>query len=109
MSIPPKDQQQYDRLGLLYFARPQNDLPLATVDSPLLKREGFDKNEFERGGYKVPTMGGKSQSRHHQNFHWCFPVEFVQVKQKWQQTKRVAHREGDGSQILPGFEGKYHD
>ncbi|AFR96560.1 flavonol synthase [Cryptococcus neoformans C23] len=92
VSIPPKDQQQYDRLGLLYFARPQNDLPLATIGSPLLKREGFDKNEFERGGYKVPTMG-----------------EFVQLKQKWQQTKRTTHREGDGSQILPGFEGKYHD
>ncbi|KAK8854537.1 hypothetical protein IAR55_003276 [Kwoniella newhampshirensis] len=92
VSVPPKDQNQYDRLGLLYFARPQNDLPLATVDSPLLKREGFTQNEFEQGGHKVPTMG-----------------EFVKLKQTWQQKKRVAYREAEDQEIAPGFKGKYHD
>ncbi|ODN83498.1 hypothetical protein L202_01632 [Cryptococcus amylolentus CBS 6039] len=92
VSLPPKDQQSFDRLGLLYFARPQNDTPLSTVDSPLLKREGFTQNEFEKGGHKVPTMG-----------------EFVTLKQKWQQRKRSAHREGENAQIVPGFTGRYHD
>jgi hypothetical protein len=49
-----------DRLGLLYFARPQNDLRLNTIDSQVLTREGFTQNEFERGGHPVPTMGGES-------------------------------------------------
>ena len=48
-----------DRLGLLYFARPQNDLVLKTIDSPVLKRAGATQNEFEAGGHPVPTMGGK--------------------------------------------------
>jgi isopenicillin N synthase-like dioxygenase len=58
--VPPKDQQHVDRLGLLYFARPENSLRLNTVDSPVLKREGFTQNEFEAGGHPVPTMGGES-------------------------------------------------
>lgn len=62
VSLPPKDQRHVDRLGLLYFARPQNDLVLSTVDSPLLKREGFTQNEFEKGGHRVPNMGGKHKS-----------------------------------------------
>lgn len=62
VSLPPPDQRHVDRLGLLYFARPQNDLVLSTVDSPLLKREGFTQNEFEKGGHRVPNMGGKQRS-----------------------------------------------
>lgn len=60
VSLPPVDQRHVDRLGLLYFARPQNDLVLKTIDSPVLKREGFTENEFEKGGHQVPTMGGES-------------------------------------------------
>jgi hypothetical protein len=48
-----------DRLGLLYFARPNNDLPLKTIDSPVLKREGYTQNELEATGNRVPTMGGE--------------------------------------------------
>lgn len=62
VSLPPKDQRHVDRLGLLYFARPQNDLQLYTIDSPVLKRAGFNQNEFERGGHHVPTMGGQSSA-----------------------------------------------
>ncbi|GFZ52085.1 hypothetical protein JCM24511_09858 [Saitozyma sp. JCM 24511] len=91
VSLPPKDQQHVDRLGLLYFARPQNDLVLSTVDSPLLKREGYTQNEFERGGHRVPTMG-----------------EFTQLKQKWQQSKSSTYLAKDGETILPGFKGLYH-
>lgn len=91
VSAPPKDQQHVDRLGLLYFARPQNDLVLNTVDSPVLKRAGAQQNEFEAGGHKVPTMG-----------------EFTTLKQTWQQRKAKAYKEEDGVEILPGFKGQYH-
>ncbi|KAH6897129.1 2OG-Fe(II) oxygenase superfamily protein [Thelonectria olida] len=92
VSLPPKDQRHVDRLGLLYFARPQNDLVLKTVDSPVLKREGFVKNEFEEGGHPVPNMG-----------------EFTKLKQTWQQQKVKSHRATDGQEILPGFKGQYHN
>ena len=45
---PPKDQWQYDRTGLLYFARPHSDTILNPItDSPVLEKAGvkprFDK------------------------------------------------------------------
>lgn len=45
---PPKDQRQYSRTGLLYFARPHNDTKLLPItDSPVLEEAGvrprFDK------------------------------------------------------------------
>ncbi|KFA56507.1 hypothetical protein S40293_01088 [Stachybotrys chartarum IBT 40293] len=90
VSLPPKDQRHVDRLGLLYFSRPQNDLVLSTIDSPILKRAGYTHNEFEAGGYPVPTMG-----------------EFTRLKQIWQQRKGKSYQETEGQEILPGFEGKY--
>lgn len=91
MAVPPKDQRDVDRLGLLYFARPQNDLVLNTIDSPVLKREGYIQNEFEKEGHRVPTMG-----------------EFTTLKQTWQQRKRDAYEPDEGKEILPGFRGQYH-
>ncbi|KAL1412800.1 hypothetical protein Q8F55_000548 [Vanrija albida] len=90
--LPPPDQRDVDRLGLLYFARPHNDVVLSTVPSPRLQREGYTQNEFERGGVQVPTMG-----------------EFTQKKQTWQQKKSEAFRFRDGEEIVPGFKGQYHD
>lgn len=90
--MPPKDQRHVDRLGLLYFARPQNDLVLKTINSPVLRREGFTQNEFEKGGHPVPTMG-----------------EFTKLKQTWQQSKKtVAYSEEAEKEILPGFKGRYY-
>lgn len=91
MAVPPKDQRDVDRLGLLYFARPQNDLVLNTIDSPVLKREGYTQNEFEKEGHRVPTMG-----------------EFTTLKQTWQQRKRDGYEPDEGKEILPGFRGQYH-
>jgi hypothetical protein len=89
VAVPPKDQRHVDRLGLLYFARPQNDLVLRTIDSPLLRREGFTQNEFEAGGHRIPTMG-----------------EFTRLKQTWQQQKGKSWQDSEGQEILPGFTGK---
>ncbi len=59
VTVPPPDQRHVDRLGLLYFSRPHNDVVLATLkESPVLQREGYTENEFEKSGNKVPTMEG---------------------------------------------------
>jgi len=93
VSSPPKDQEHVDRLGLLYFSRPHNDVRLATVDSPVLKREGFTQNKFEASSHEVPTME-----------EWTF------AKQKWQRTTAVRgdikHRTAE---ILPGWNEKKYD
>jgi isopenicillin N synthase-like dioxygenase len=45
---PPKDQADNPRLGLIYFARPEADVKLEPVRSPLLERLGL-KREVEEG------------------------------------------------------------
>ncbi|OBZ66317.1 hypothetical protein A0H81_13850 [Grifola frondosa] len=95
VAAPPKDQEHVDRLGLLYFSRPNNDVRLTTVkDSPVLQREGYTENDFEKSGNPVPTTE-----------EWTF------AKQKWQRTKNVFR--GDESfstaQILPGWNEKVHE
>lgn len=51
---PPPDQANLDRLGVLYFVRPEDDLVLSTVDSPLLERLGLRK---EHGEGELLTAG----------------------------------------------------
>ena len=57
IAVPPKGQQHVDRLGVLYFSRPRNDLNLST-ESPVLLRNGFTQNQFEVTDNPVPTMVG---------------------------------------------------
>ncbi|KAI0787374.1 Clavaminate synthase-like protein [Fomes fomentarius] len=92
VAAPPKDQEHVDRLGILYFSRPNNDVRLSTVaESPVLQRAGYTQNTFEQSGNYVPTME-----------EWTF------AKQKWQRTKNVVR--GDAkhltAQILPGYQEK---
>ncbi|KAF7328393.1 hypothetical protein MVEN_02555000 [Mycena venus] len=88
---PPKDQQHVDRLGLLYFSRPHNDVKLATIqDSPVLQREGYIKNPFEASGNPVPTME-----------EWTF------AKQKWQRTGYLGPQRAS-KEVLPGFPEKVY-
>ena len=45
---------------ILITLRPNNDVRLATIkESPVLQREGFTENAFEKGEHHVPTMEGK--------------------------------------------------
>jgi len=92
VSSPPNDQEHVDRLGLLYFSRPHNDVRLATIaDSHVLQKEGYTRNKFEEAGHPVPTME-----------EWTF------AKQKWQRRKDVVR--GDPkhttAEILPGWSEK---
>jgi len=94
VSAPPKDQQHVDRLGLLYFSRPHNDVALATIqESPVLQREGYTQNTFEKSGNPVPTME-----------QWTF------AKQKWQRTKGVVRGDPkyETAQILPGYNERFY-
>jgi isopenicillin N synthase-like dioxygenase len=38
---PPPDQAHVDRLGVLYFVRPEDAVELRPVDSPVMKRMGY--------------------------------------------------------------------
>ncbi|KAE8841877.1 hypothetical protein PTNB73_06246 [Pyrenophora teres f. teres] len=84
---PPQDQRQYERTGLLYFARPHNDTKLLPItDSPVLERAGV-KPRFE----KVVTM-----------------EEWVRAKQRLQLNPDIAAKRwgerGDGKvEVLAGF------
>ncbi|KAH9916187.1 Clavaminate synthase-like protein [Amylocystis lapponica] len=90
--VPPKDQEHVDRLGLLYFSRPNNDVKLAAVkESPVLQRLGLTHNQFEEEGRSVPTME-----------EWTF------AKQKWQRTPNAVRGDKtfENAQILPGWAEK---
>ncbi|KZT51519.1 Clavaminate synthase-like protein [Calocera cornea HHB12733] len=94
VTVPPKDQQHVDRLGLLYFSRPRNDLVLRTIkDSPLLEREGYTQNEFEKSGHTPPTM-----------------KEWTYAKQAWQRADQAYGDEKYRTkEIVPGFQEKVYD
>ena len=44
---PPADQAGVDRYGVLYFARAEDSTDLNPVDSPVMKRLGYDKVKDE--------------------------------------------------------------
>lgn len=87
---PPEDQWQYDRTGLLYFARPHNDTVLNPItDSPVLKAAGV-KTRFEKPVTNL-TM-----------------EEWVQAKQTLQLNPEIAAKKyveaGDGTiEVIGGF------
>ncbi|KAL8281343.1 hypothetical protein RQP46_006377 [Phenoliferia psychrophenolica] len=88
VAVPPPDQRHVDRLGLLYFARPHNDILLHTIkESPVLQRAGCMQNAFEEVG-QVPTM-----------------EEWTVRKQTWQQS-RGGYKEN--AVILPGFQERVY-
>lgn len=69
---PPQDQAHVDRLGVLYFARPNNHVVLDPIqNSPLLNRLGLTKNAFTELGQHLTTeqwvkvRQTQQQRRHH--------------------------------------------
>ncbi|RFU31153.1 hypothetical protein B7463_g5178, partial [Scytalidium lignicola] len=87
---PPEDQREYDRTGLLYFARPHNDTILNPIlDSPVLNSAGV-ASRFE----KPVTM-----------------EEWVKAKQTLQLNPEIAAKRwaenGDGTvEVLAGFKDR---
>lgn len=98
---PPDDQAHVDRLGVLYFARPNNHVVLDPIqNSPVLKKLGFEENEFTKLGQHL-TM-----------------EQWVKVRQTQQQRKTQAPKiSEDGKyeytekdlEIIPGLHAKIHN
>ncbi|KAI1826438.1 hypothetical protein F4861DRAFT_82994 [Xylaria intraflava] len=89
---PPPDQADIDRLGVLYFVRPEDDLELRPVKSGVLERLGYDKTT---DGSAVGITAG----------------EWVKAR-----VSRNAHRAGEKArsevaqeEILKGKSVKYYD
>lgn len=55
---PPEDQANRSRLGLIYFARPEANITLAPVNSPLLERLGLQKGT--EGALEAVTAEGRN-------------------------------------------------
>ncbi|KAH8771608.1 hypothetical protein F5883DRAFT_456191 [Diaporthe sp. PMI_573] len=98
---PPQDQAQIDRLGVLYFARPNNHVVLDPLqNSPLLTRLGKATNVFTELGKHLTTE------------------EWVRIRQTQQQRKtpgakitedgKYVHKPED-LQILPGLHATVHN
>lgn len=54
---PPADQEHIDRIGVLYFVRPEDRLPLIPVDSPVLKRLGLVGKASSNDDGEIVTAG----------------------------------------------------
>ncbi|KAH7348608.1 2OG-Fe(II) oxygenase superfamily protein [Rhexocercosporidium sp. MPI-PUGE-AT-0058] len=86
---PPPDQAHLDRLGVLYFVRPEDDLELKTISSPLLGRLGLDK----QADGPVLTAGEWVKARVAKN-----------VSRAGDSTKENGEQE-----IIKGVSAKYYD
>ncbi|KUJ07573.1 Clavaminate synthase-like protein [Mollisia scopiformis] len=87
---PPPDQAHLDRLGVLYFVRPEDDLILKPIESPLLERLGL-KGE---GGDGVHLTAG----------------EWVKARVAKNVNKAGGSKEASGEQeIIKGVKAKYYD
>ncbi|KAI1469109.1 Clavaminate synthase-like protein [Daldinia caldariorum] len=98
---PPADQAHIDRLGVLYFARPNNHVVLDPIaNSPLLQRLGLTSNAFTELGQHLTTK------------------QWVKARQTQQQRPRVTAKiSTDGKyeyekkdlEILPGLHALIHN
>ncbi|KAJ6028600.1 Clavaminate synthase-like protein [Penicillium herquei] len=98
---PPADQAHVDRLGVLYFARPNNHVVLDPINnSPVLTRLGLTQNAFTELGQHLTTE------------------QWVKVRQSQQQrrnkdikiseTGKFTYGKGD-LDIIPGLQAKMYD
>ena len=63
---PPSDQEHIDRIGVLYFLRPEDNLPLVPIESPVLQRLGLtvsgDQGEIVTAGEWVKARVASNAS-----------------------------------------------
>ncbi|RTE69517.1 hypothetical protein BHE90_016105 [Fusarium euwallaceae] len=89
---PPPDQAEITRLGVLYFVRPENDLELKPVESPVLKRLGYKPDESSQLGVGI-TAG-----------------EWVKARVKAGVDRgEKARSEVSEQEIIKGVKAKYYD
>jgi len=86
---PPPDQANQDRLGVLYFARPEDSMKLQPVQSALLEKLGL---AFKPGEASEYSAG-----------------DWVKARVKGGVTGGKARSEVKEEEILPGVKTKYSD
>lgn len=87
---PPPDQREVDRLGVLYFVRPEDDLELRPVVSEVLQRLGYDQTTDNSA---VGITAG----------------EWVKARVAKGVDKGVARSEIGDQPIIGGVVAKYYD
>ncbi|KAK1689895.1 hypothetical protein BDP55DRAFT_712280 [Colletotrichum godetiae] len=87
---PPPDQAGIDRLGVLYFVRPEDSLELRPVQSKVLKRLGY--NENENAALTGLTAG-----------------EWVKARVRAGVNRNQARSEVSEQEIVRGVKAKYYD
>lgn len=87
---PPADQADVDRLGVLYFVRPENDLELRPIVSGVLQRLGYDK---VTNGSAVGVTAG----------------EWVKARVRKGVSKGVSRSEVAEEEIVGGIKAKFYD
>lgn len=89
---PPPDQTGIDRLGVLYFVRPEDDLELRPVEgSPVLEKLGYKPGE--EAEYVTGITAG----------------EWVKARVKAGVNKSSVRNEISEQVILKGIKTKYYD
>ncbi|KAI4741621.1 Clavaminate synthase-like protein [Aureobasidium sp. EXF-12298] len=96
---PPSDQAHIDRLGVLYFARPNNHVILDPIKSPVLDRLGHTSNDFTKLDQHLTMQ------------------EWVKARQTQQQRRTHTPEIKEGKyfykdkdlEILPGLSAKIHN
>ncbi|SPO07421.1 probable iron/ascorbate family oxidoreductases [Cephalotrichum gorgonifer] len=97
---PPADQAHVDRLGVLYFARPNNHVVLDPIqNSPLLNRLGLTTNVFtELGQHLTTEQWVKVRQTQQQR-----PTKTIKVTEtgKWEYGEKDL-------EIIPGLQATIH-
>ncbi|KAK0370969.1 flavonol synthase [Colletotrichum limetticola] len=87
---PPPDQAGIDRLGVLYFVRPEDSLELRPVQSKVLQRLGYNSNE--NAAVAGITAG-----------------EWVKARVRAGVNRSQARSEVSEQEIVKGVKAKYYD
>jgi hypothetical protein len=94
---PPADQEASERIGVLYFVRPEDDVELIPVDSPFLNRIGF-KSEQTLTADGAPLKAGEwVRARVAHNYETTKSAE-----------KGIAREGKVEDEILKGVKTKYY-
>lgn len=91
---PPPDQAGISRLGVLYFVRPEDTLPLKPIESKLLERLGYEADEEAKAATAAGITAG----------------DWVKARVKTGVNRsKAARSEISEEEVLKGVKAKYYD
>jgi len=108
VATPPKDQTQYDRLGVLYFVRPNNDVLVEAVkNSPVLQREHiYEKVADEEKAREPLTVERWVQERQKHIFSQSAAEKYAKTMTDTQVTVTGGERK-ELETVVAGVKVKY--